>query len=267
LRLRVYPDPVVDLGSGDSGLRVEIGAVTVQRRVAVPGEMVTASGRLGPRSGLRAAGAPASAWIVDLEGDDVPVSRIQLQVSDASFVRDYHIEWGGPAEEVQFFEPAFRQVSRGTWRRRTGEEPKSLVAEFPEVRASRLRLVVIDHGNPPLKVEQVKYLAAARQVVLPRTEDGAAPLRLYYGNADAEAPRYDFERNLPAELQPEPVRTELGPRQANPVYEPEPLPLTERWPWLIYVVLGSVSLLLAGLLLSVGGAAVRQYDRQGQASG
>jgi hypothetical protein len=262
LRLRVYPDPVVD-EDGD-GARVPIGQVTVQRRVAVPGELLTLSGERDPRSTLRRDDAPASAWIVDLGGDNVPVSRIDVQIADASFVRDYEIQWGGPPEDVRPFEPAFRTVARGTWRRRTGDEPEPLGAEFDEVFASRLRVVVIDHGNPPLDLGQITFSAAARQVVLPAREAAIAPLRLYYGNPDAQDPQYDFERNLPDRLEPPPVRTELGSEQNNPAYQPEPPPLTERWPWLIYAVLGGVSLLLAGLLINVGGTAVREYDRKEQ---
>jgi hypothetical protein len=266
LRLRVYPDPVADAGREPP--RVPLDQVTVQRRVAVPGELLTLPGQRGPRTTLRAQNAAASAWIIELGGENVPVSRVDVAVSEASFVRDYEIQWGGPPDELRPFEPAFHTVARGTWRRQTEDAAEPLVAEFDEVLAARLRLIVIDHGNPPLDVGQVTYSAAVRQIVVPAQDAAADGLRLYYGNLDAEDPQYDFERNLPDRLEPPPTRTELGPQQNNPVYQPEPPPLTERWPWLIYTVLGGVSLLLAGLLISVGGTAVRQHDRrQQQASG
>lgn len=258
LRLRVYPDPVVDSDEPDA--RVPLEKVTVQRRVALPGELLTLSGKPGPRSTLRAQGAPASAWIVELGGDNVPVSRVDVEISDPSFVRDFEIEWGGPPESVRPFEPAFRTAMRGTWQRRTDDDPKPLAAEFGEVLASRLRIVVVDHGNPPLNLGDVTFTAAARQVVVPAEEATASPLRLYYGQPKAQDPQYDFERNLPDRLQPPPARTQLGEPQDNSGYEPEPLPLTERWPWLVYTVLGSVSVLLLGLLVSVGRTAVREHD-------
>ena len=77
------------------------------------------------------------------------------------------------------------------------------------------------------------------------------PLRLYTGNPRAEAPHYNFAASLPPVLQPPPERIGLGPTAANPVYRPEPKPLSERWPWLVYVVLGTASavlLLILGLL-------------------
>jgi hypothetical protein len=41
-----------------------------------------------------------------------------------------------------------------------------------------------------------------------------------------------------------PQRLALGDEQPNPIFEPEPAPLTERSPWLIYAVLGVASLAL-----------------------
>jgi hypothetical protein len=263
LRLRVYPDPVAD--AGKPGRRVEIGEVVVQRRVALPGEMLTLAAELGPREPTRdqRLGVAASAWIVDLGGENVPVSRIEVEIADASFVREYRIESAGPPEEYRPWDP-FRLVHSGTWQRREGEEPEPMVGEFHEVRAARLRLTVVDHGNAPLDVRGVKFTAAARQIVFPKPESWEEEIRLYYGNPDGLAPNYDFARNLPARLEPEPSRTAFGPQQDNPDYVPEPPPLTERWPWLVYTVLGGASLLLGVLLVSVGRAAVGQHDRKSQ---
>jgi hypothetical protein len=40
--------------------------------------------------------------------------------------------------------------------------------------------------------------------------------------------------------------------QPNPDYVPEPKPLTERWPWLVYVVLATASVVLLVLLVLLG---------------
>ena len=84
-----------------------------------------------------------------------------------------------------------------------------------------LRLVVTDNRNPPLNISGVQYAAPAREVVFARN-DFAGPLRLYVGNPKAEAPQYDFEKNLPAVLAPAPLRVEVGLQTANPAYRPEP---------------------------------------------
>ncbi|MGA2256564.1 MAG: hypothetical protein ABSG53_18100, partial [Thermoguttaceae bacterium] len=133
-----------------------------------------------------------------------------------------------------------------------------------EVHTRMLRLVVTDNRNPPLNISGVQFTAPAREVVFARN-DFAGPLRLYVGNPKAQAPQYDFEKNLPAVLTPAPVRVEVGLRTANPTYRPEPKPFTERWPWLPYVVLTTASIVLLGMLLSLARGAMRRHDEQGPA--
>ena len=257
LRLRVYPDPAVD------DEPVQIDSVEVRRRVAIPGEDLVVRPGPGQREPTRHAGAPASAWLIPLGGERVPVDRIEVEVAEEDFVRDYVIEAAGPAGP----RAAFRTIASGTWRRRRGEPAKPLVAEFEEIRAARLRLIVIDHRNPPLTVQAVRFAAPARQIVLPRPEPPESQLRLYYGNPEAIAPRYDFARNLPERLDPAPTRTRLGPQRANPYYVPEPVPVTERWPWMIYVVLSAVSVVLAAVILSVARTTISRHDRDLEPSG
>jgi hypothetical protein len=70
------------------------------------------------------------------------------------------------------------------------------------------------------------------------------------GNHSADEARYDFARNLAGEIKPPPVRVDLKGTTvlANPDYQAPPLPFTERFSWLIYVVLGVATLALAGVL-------------------
>jgi hypothetical protein len=254
LRLRVFPDPLVDKKA------VPLGKVTVGRRVEVPGETVKLPARLEPRNPDRERGANASAWIIDLGADNVPCEGIEVEIDEAEFVRDYRIEAAGPPEAGPAFGQEFRRVGSGRWRRRAGEPPAPMEAELRDVRPSRLKLIVIDHANPPLNIRSVKYTAPARQVVFARPEKSKDKLRLYFGHPKAEAPNYDFARNLPARLDPLPLRAKLGPRQENPSYVPELLPFTERWPWAIYVALGGVSVVLAGIIFSVGRKAIAVCD-------
>jgi hypothetical protein len=250
LRVRLFQDPVVDEKP------VEIESALVYHRVEVPGELITRNAQVGPREPVRADGAPGSAWVLDLGGNAVPCEQIAVEIANADFVRDYYIEAAGPPDSG---EPFYR-ISSGTWRRQAGEEIKNLIAEFSEVTAARLKLVVIDYRNPPLDVGAITYSAPVRQVVFSRAESLAGPVRLYFGNPHASAPRYDFARNLPQRLQPPPDRLDPGPRQENPTYTPEPLPLTERWPWLIYVVLGTTITVLGALIASLGRAAINDHD-------
>jgi hypothetical protein len=253
LRVRIERDPVVDQQP------VEIAAVTVRRSVAMPGESLDIAARIGPREAVRADDGPGSAWSIELGGDGVPCERLTIDVAatNVEFVRNYVIEAGGPAGDAD--EP-FRPVGRGLWRRRAGEKPVPLHADFSEVTASRLRLIVTDYHNPPLELRSASARMAAREVVLADPGPGATALALFYGNPRAELPRYDFARNLAATLDPPPARLTLAERRENPGYQPEPLPLTERWPWLIHVILGAISFGLGLIIVSLARTAVRLHD-------
>jgi hypothetical protein len=252
LRVRVDPDPVVDKSP------VKISVAKVLRRVEVPGETLSLPGRIGARAPVPTSSGPGSAWIIDLGGNNVPCDQIDCEFADAEFVRNYSIESAATAEEDE----KFRSVGGGVWRRNKGQDSKTpVVAEFGEVRARRLRLSVTDAGNPPLDLRSVIFHAAVRQVVFPRTDTStSAVLKLYTGNSKAYPPRYDFAGNLNPRLEPPPVRRALGSRQENPAYVPEPKPLSERWPWLIYVVLGTAAVVLGVIIVDLARQAIVRHD-------
>jgi len=254
LRIRVFPDPDVDNKPDERP--VNVGKVSVRRRIEGSGEMFTAPAALGAREPVKADGGYGSAWIIDLGANNVPCEQIEVDVADAEFVRDYRVEAAGPPDSRE----RFRRVCSGVWQRRAGGPPSPMKATFQEVRASRLKLVVTDYGNPPLNIRSVKYGAPARQVVFARGEKPEGGVRLYYGDPKAEAPHYDFARNLPPQLDPPPVRAKLGAEERNPDFVPHPLPFTERWPWAIYVVLASVSVVLGAVIFNVAGTAIAVHD-------
>ncbi len=246
LRARVFRD------SGVVQDRPAIQSVAVYHSVQVPGEYVTRRAALSAREPVPAAGAPGSAWTIDLGANWVPVERLAFRVDDEEYARPYSLEAIG-------LDGSRRFLAHGEWRRRAGEERTPMQIRFNEITAGKLRLVVTDHRNPPLSIQGVEYTAAARQVVFAKPQDASA-LRLYVGNPKAVAPNYDFAANLPAVLKPAPIRADLGPQIANPVYEPEPKPWTERWPWLVYVVLAGASLILLVMLGLLARATIAQHD-------
>ena len=257
LRLRVDRDTNVDREP------VKIVAATVRRRVELPGEFLSVDGVLGLREAVRAATGPGSAWMIDLPGDQLPCQNLELDVADQEFARDYLIEAGGPAESDR----GFVVIAQGQWSRKSGDRSRPLVAEFSEQRCARLRLTVTDYSNPPLNPMSCRVSGAAREIVLEHTKSLRGPLRLYYGNLKAEPPHYDMERNLPARLEPEPVRLAPEPPQANPDYVPEPEPFTERWPWLVDLVLALAGVALAAIIVSLGRTAIARADALEAAQG
>jgi hypothetical protein len=150
--------------------------------------------------------------------------------------------------------------SDGLLRPRRPGSGEAVVDLGQEQRSQQLRLQVVDSGNPPLPIEQVRFTAPARQVVFAQPAGTQEPLRLYVGNPDAPAPNYDFAASLPARLDPPPSRLNLGEREANPDYQPPPLPWTERWPYLVDVLLGGVCVVLLGILATLARQAIRRHD-------
>ncbi|MCY2988151.1 MAG: hypothetical protein NTY19_09850 [Planctomycetota bacterium] len=250
LRVTLQQDPQVDKHPA------RIGPVTVRRPIQLPGEFVAYPATLYPRESVRTNAGPGSAWTIGLTGNHVPCSRLTVQAAEAEFVRDYRLEAGGPPESQE----RFYQIAVGEWHRRAGEAKGDVAAEFAETPAARLRLVVIDHRNQPLQIQDVQVAAPARAMIIGRSAELRGPLRLYFGNPKAEKPSYDFDRNLELPLQPSPARLTPGDRLENPAYQPEPLPLTERLPWLIYVLLGVAVGTLGLLISSLARAAIALED-------
>jgi hypothetical protein len=261
LRISVLPDTV----KPDDHPTVSALAVFRTRRLA--GEFVSLPLTVSPREPVRVSGQPGSRWDIEFNGETVPVEEVLVSVENDSFVRSYRLsrvappveEADGGATFDRFLAPEEYPVTSGAWQRRAGEPKTPLRIEFPEVNTRRLRLTVVDASNPPLALTGVECRAPARQIVFARTPDLAGPLRLYFGYPKAAAPQYDFAANLPTTV--EAARTAAaGEVRPNPEYQPDPKPWTERWPWLIYVVLGAASAVLLALLVLLARQAIRRAD-------
>lgn len=253
LRVRVYPDTSLEADAP------AIHSVVVSRVVQIPGEDVVLPAALGEREFGPADGGPGTIWQIDL-GARVPCERLSFEINEEEFVRSFRLEMAITEEAgPSLTGTQWQWIQNGEWRRRAGEAHRPMEIRFPEVQARRLRLVVTDFRNPPLNVTAVRYAAPARQVVF-GASDLAPPLKLYFGNPKAQSPHYDFAATLPERLDPAPLRVTLGELAANPEYRPIPLPWTERWPWLVYVVLGVASTVLLLILIALGREALRQHD-------
>jgi hypothetical protein len=199
---------------------------------------------------LRNQGAHASAWLIDL-GARTPCDRLTLEISDESFSRPFQVESVDDDQNV-------RLVATGDLTRHASDQPTPLVIIFnQEENVRKLRLQITDYSNPTLEIRGIAASAPARQLVFELKEPPSQPLRLFFGNANVTAPHYDFEKELPARLSKEPLHSSSGEVLANREYKPEPLPLTERVPWLIYVVLAASSVALGFVLYSLARTATR----------
>ena len=244
LRAQVFADEL-----GDKKAPVITG-VKVVMAVREQGELTSWNVAVPAYQLLRNQGAPASAWTIDL-GARVPCDRLTLEVFDESFSRPFQLEAVDDPQNP-------RLIASGELTRRTGEARQPLVITFDnEQQARKLRLLITDYSNQMLSISSIEAGAPARQLIFDLKEPTNNTLLLFFGNPKATAPHYDFERNLPGLLAAQPIRSQAGAVVNNGDYRPEPLPLTERVPWLIYVVLAVSSIALAIILISLARTTLR----------
>ena len=253
LRVRVQRDSLTD----DSA--PQITGVTAMMATREKGQLATWSVPVPSYQLLRNQGAHASAWTIDL-GARAPCDRLALEVDDSSFSRPFQVESIDDLQHV-------RLVASGTLTRHSGEEAKPLVIVFDEEENVRkLRLLITDYSNPTLNITSIQASAPARQLVYELKAPSSQPLRLYFGNASVPAPHYDFENELNSKPSSAPAHSTYSEVTANPQYKPEPRPLTERVPWLIYLVLAVSSIALAFILWSLARRAMQPPPQEGTKS-
>ena len=255
LKVQVTPDPQI----ADGRDAFTFQAVSVVRQLDLPGTSVTTEAAVGTREPTRHYGAPGSRWILDF-GASVPCDRLEIAVQDEEFARDFSLESESlnALGQTTFTPIYFNENS--AWQRRRGEPVVPIVLTFTEVQSQRLRLTIVDYRNKPLTLSSVRGSAAARQIIFEQPDDSKLPLNLYFGNHDAETANYDFARNLPEALPVVPVRASLSSAESNPQYIPSPKAFTERFPALIYIALGSVSLVLGAVIMNLSKAAITNHD-------
>ena len=260
VRVRVTPDPFIsDRHGNENSFRFR--EVNVLHEVDLPGERITLDAVVGQRQGVRNYGTTASAWIIDLGGENVPCDEIEMEIADKQFVRDISVQAEvslGPLGQKVF---SNIYLSNGTTlQRKPGEAIKPMIASFGEIQTGRLRLMVNDYRNTPLTIRSIKYSAAVRQLVYSRPINPNTEVRLFVGNTEADESKYDFARNLSEKIAPAPVRGQLITLLENPNFKPLPKAFLERFPWLIYAVLTTIITILAIVIVSLARSAISLHD-------
>lgn len=244
LRIRVQRDELNDREAP------QIGGVKAMMAVREQGQLASWSVPVPYYQLERNEGAHASVWKIDL-GAYAPCDRLILKVAEGTFSRPFKVEVVDDQDTVSL-------IASGTLTRHVGQETEPVVIFFnEEERARQLRLQITDYSNDTLIITSIEASAPARQLLYELKEPTSLPLRLYFGNANVQAPHYDFASVLPSRRPTEPTHSTVGNVTTNPEYKPEPKPLTERVPWLIYIVLAASSIALGFILLSLARSAMR----------
>jgi hypothetical protein len=249
LRVKVSRDPITDDETP------QVTGAKVMMVVREKGWLSTWDVAVPSYQLQRNQGAHATVWTLDL-GGRIPCDRLSIEIEEDSFSRPFQVESIDDPQNV-------RLLASGDLTRHSGEEKKPLTIYFNEEAIVRtLRLQITDYSNPTLNITSIDASAPARQLVFELKGPAALPLRLFFGNENVPAPHYDFEKEVAARLSKEPVHSGLGDVLENREYKPEPKPLTERVPWLIYVVLAVSSIALAFVLSSLARTATRLNTQQ-----
>jgi hypothetical protein len=159
---------------------------------------------------------------VTIDPRETPVQEVPLPSTFAGGVLDLH--YRVPVEEVRLSADTPRYARRFRIQTvdgvtvadgrlvRTGAPHETVVPLGLRVR--RLRIVIENGDNPPLRGLHVAAYAHPRIIIV---EGGhPRPLRLYYG-ASIRAPEYDYAR-LPLPRNTHALVAALGPERANPQY-------------------------------------------------
>lgn len=241
-----------------------IERASLLHQVELPGENVDFEVQLSEREPARVAGRAGSMWTLKLPEPNTPCSQLTFEVRDQAFVRNIEMQFR--EEQASIVGPTrlrYLDVRNPVWRRQGGTAAIPIVVSFDDVQTDQMQLKIADDRNKPLTLLSVRGSAAARQLLFELPVADRLPLRLFVGNESAGDPNYDFSRNLrEVEIQVA-HRATLKRVQTNPDYKAPPIPLTERLPWLIYVVLSLVCLVLATVILKLSRQAIQIHDTTG----
>ena len=174
----------------------------------------------------------ATVCVLDLSYENLPADFLTIDTPEENFSRMLEIQAGNDLK-------TWESSQQGDlYRFRTDKysvEKKTL--HFPEMRCRYLKLIIYNHDDPPLKLAAFEAQGVEEDLVC-RTQPDRS-YSLYYGNAQAHAPRYDFER-LKNYLSLETIsRVRLGSESENNSFRPSgpKRPWTERQPVLFWGVL------------------------------
>jgi len=202
------------------------------------------------------AGQKASRLVVDLGRAGLPSSRVEVSTPNVNFFREVRIETSGDAREwteilsggaiFSYDTPLLKQQGLGV--------------DYPETTDRYLRVTVLNRDNAPLEVTGVKALGFERRLIFQaKSGDSYA---LHYGNPAASAPSYDIEQLFPYLVTENLREGGLGAEVVNTDFEAKPTePFSERYPWLLPLVVALAALGLGAFL-----AMVLRQARRAQAS-
>ncbi|MFC3559622.1 hypothetical protein [Pedobacter jamesrossensis] len=171
---------------------------------------------------------------VDLK-NPVPLSYLKLNVqSDFDFYRSFKIEYATDSFKTEKgIQYNYAQLFDGTI-----SSLEKLEFNFPNTIASRLKIIIHNNDNKPLRLTGLVLKGNLYELVA-RFDNVGANYALYYGNEKATSPSYEiekFESKIPLNL----TSASIGSEQKNPAYSvkiEKPLFENKAWLWILMAII------------------------------
>jgi hypothetical protein len=206
------------------------GVSAVSRRVEPAERSVVAS--VEPQLASDAQ-SRTSLYSIDLKIQGMPYDRLLLEAGESFFHRAVELETSSDSKQWRWL--------AGVTLYRLPDDAR-LAIGFPESRDRYLRLRVFNRDNRPIVIQRVTFESINRYIQFsPQLADS---YYIYFGSTQARTPVYDLPVIL-ARLPGSPAAAEVGKVEENPAFRPPPeprKPWTDRYPALLYAVLGTAVL-------------------------
>jgi hypothetical protein len=186
-----------------------------------------------------------SRWLIRLPRAALPINRLTCESEAPFFKRDATLTEQVRDERGNPFTTPRAQAS---WVRHLGEKQEKLTLQLSSPPSTDQLTLEIDNGdNPPLELNNFQAHYPATRLLFKATAE--AETFLYYGNREANAPRYDIDLVARQLLAAEKSKATLGPEQVlkRPSWS-EGLQASGTGNWIFWIVLGGV---VVGLLVVI----------------
>jgi hypothetical protein len=153
-------------------------------------------------------------WLIDLGAKNVLCERLEFVTDAVNFKRSFYVQGSNDEGEGK----KWREVGRGEiFDIRVGKtRQQQLTFDCPQTKFRFLCVTILNLDDPPISFRQIRTLGWPQQWLFRR--EAGKRYRLFYGNARANAPRYDLQ-HLTAYLKPDQIlMSSLGQERNNTDY-------------------------------------------------
>ncbi len=170
----------------------------------------------------------------------MPVSFVRIDTATPRFSRDLTVE--SSDDGTNWIPSGNAEVERTPH-----HERRSLT--FDETQGRYWRVTIANGNDAPLRAVRLELWGVPRHVVF--AAQTAPANRLLYGNAGAQAPKYDFLQTHSAQSVDAAVHVGLGEPARNDRYAPPQRPWSESHAWIMWAALAVAVAGVAGLAVRV----------------